>query len=436
MQACSLLLGHPWEHDNDATHHGRSNKYTFEHKGKKITLVPLTPAQIVQADRERAASLNGVQSKNQQVANSIFPSKKDKSTSICKAEGIKLKGDVMLATKCDFAKISDDDICYALVCKRAMFSLDDIVSSVPPAITNLLQEYEDIFPAEIPPGLPPMRGIEHQIDLIPGATLPNRAAYRTNPEETKEIQRQVQDLLDRGYVRESLSPCAVPVLLVPKKDGSWRMCVDCRAINNITIRYRHPIPRLDDMLDELCGSIIFTKIDLRSGYHQIRMKLGDEWKTAFKTKFGLYEWLVMPFGLTNAPSTFMRLMNEVLRVFIGHFVVVYFDDILIYSKSFDEHMDHLRAVFNALRDARLFGNLEKCIFCTDRVSFLGYVVTPQGIEVDEMKIEAIKSWPVPQTVTQVRSFLGLAGFYRRFVKDFSTIAAPLHELTKKGVVFH
>jgi len=143
----------------------------------------------------------------------------------------------------------------------------------------------------------------------------------------------------------------------------------------------------------------------------------------------------MPFGLTNAPSTFMRLMNEVLRAFIGRFVVVYFDDILIYSKSLDEHMDHLRAVFNALRDARLFGNLDKCTFCTDRVSFLGYVVTPQGIEVDETKIEAIKSWPVPQTVTQVRSFLGLAGFYRRFVKDFSTIAAPLHELTKKGVVF-
>ncbi|WVZ52027.1 LOW QUALITY PROTEIN: hypothetical protein U9M48_003122 [Paspalum notatum var. saurae] len=422
------------EFDTDATHHGRTNTYTFVHKGKKITLLPLTPAEIVKCDRaiaETAERDKALASENQQASKSIVPLKTEPSTPPTSSPAIKLKGGAMLATKSDLAASAFDNVFgYALLCKRVLFSLDDMPPSLPPAVANLLQEFKDVFPAEIPPSLPPLRRIEHQIDLIPGATLPNRAAYRTNPEEAKEIQRQVQELLDHGYVRESLSPCVVPVILVPKKNGTWRMCVDCRAINNITIRYRHPIPHLDDMLDELSGSVMFTKIDLRSGYHQIRMKLGDEWKTAFKTKFGLYEWLVMPFGLTNAPSTFMRLMNEVLL----H--AVYFDDILIYSKSFDEHLDHLHAVFVALRNARLFANLEKCTFCTDRVGFLGYIVTPQGIEVDETKIDAIRSWPTPTTITQVRSFLGLAGFYRRFVKDFSTIAAPLNELAKKGVTFH
>ena len=241
--------------------------------------------------------------------------------------------------------------------------------------------------------------------------------------------------MERGYVRESMSPCAVPTLIVPKQDGSWRMCIDSRAVNNITIKYTFPIPRLDDMLDELYGAIIFSKIDLRSGYHQIRMKEGDEWKTTFKTKLGLYEWLVMPFGLTNAPSTFMRLMNEVLKPYIGKYVVVYLDDILVYSKSQEDHLQHLRNVFDTLRQQKLYGKLEKCSFMVPSVTFLGYVVSKEGVSVDQTKVEAIKTWPTPTSVTEVRAFHGLASFYRRFVKNFSSIVAPMTECIKKDRPF-
>ncbi|XP_019423019.1 PREDICTED: uncharacterized protein LOC109332490 [Lupinus angustifolius] len=275
------------------------------------------------------------------------------------------------------------------------------------------QEFGDVFPKEVPHGLPPLRGIEHQIDLIPGASLPNRPAYRCNPTETKEIQHQIEELMEKGWVQESLSPCAVPIILVPKKDGTWRMCTDCRAVNNITVKYRHPIPRLDDMLDELYGATTFSKIDLKSGYHQIRIREGDEWKTAFKTTYGLYEWLVMPFGLTNAPSTFMRLMNHVLREFLGKFVVVYFDDILIYSKTLDEHHEHLKAVLIVLRKEKLYANVEKCTFCVDHVIFLGFKINANGVHVDQEKIKVIQDWPTPKIVTEVKSFHGLASFYRR-----------------------
>jgi hypothetical protein len=223
MQACSLLLGRHWEFDTDAIHYGRSNKYTLVHNGKKITLLLLAPNEIVQCDRAIAET-----ARRESEIQHASPVKHKQRAPSSSSNAIKLKSRAMLATKSDLAVSTNVDVSFhALVCRQVLFSLEDITAPLPYAITNFLQEFKDAFPAEIPSGLPSLRGIEHQIDFIPGASLPNRATYRTNSEEMKEIQRQVQKLLDNGYVRESLSPCAVPVILAPKKNGTWRMCVDC-----------------------------------------------------------------------------------------------------------------------------------------------------------------------------------------------------------------
>jgi hypothetical protein len=210
------------------------------------------------------------------------------------------------------------------------------------------------------------------------------------------------------------------------------MCVDSCAINKITVRYRFPIPQLDDLLDQLSGATIFTKLDLKSGYHQIRVRVSDEWKTAFKTREGLYEWLVMPFGLSNAPSTFMRVMNQIFRPFIGKSVVVYFDDILIYSSDPETHIQHIREVLLVLQQEKFYAAPAKCSFMTDSVLFLGYVVSKDGLAVDESKVTAVRDWPLPTTLHEVRSFHGLVSFYRRVIHNFSTILAPITECMKAG----
>ncbi|KAL1351883.1 hypothetical protein AAHE18_06G126600 [Arachis hypogaea] len=443
MQACHLLLGRPWQFDRRAFHDGYTNRFSFDFNGRKITLALLSPKEVyldqlkLQQDTKgnMGCEITEKSERKEAMREKNIAKGPKSSTNTKKIEKVERK-------LCFFEK--ERDLKSALIGKKALFMVqfrDTLFSdtNLNPNLRNsfvsLLQEFADVFPTDVPRGLPPLRGIEHQIDFIPVASIPNRPAYRSNPKETKELQRQVEELLAKGHIRESMSPCAVPVLLVPKKDGTWQMCVDCRAVNKIMVKYRYPIPRLDDMLDELYGACIFTKIDLKSGCHQIRMKPRDEWKIAFKTKHGLYEWLVMPFGLTNAPSTFMRLINHVLRDFLGKFVVVYFDDILISSTCLDDHLSHVSAVLEVLRTEKLYANLKKCTFCIDRVIFLGFIVSASEIEVDEEKVKAIREWPTPKNASEVRSFHGLVGFYRRFVKKFSTIDAPLTEVIKKDVGF-
>jgi hypothetical protein len=219
---------------------------------------------------------------------------------------------------------------------------------------------------------------------------------------------------------------------VQKKDGTWRLCIDYRALNKITVRNRYPIPRIDDLLDQLKGENFFNKIDLKSGYHQVPIEPTDVWKTTFKSKEGLYEWLVMPFGLTNAPTTFMRLMDDVLRPFTNSFVVVYLDDILIFNRTWEEHMRHIQQVLSTLQQHKLYANLEKCSFGMNMVQYLGYIVDEHGVHVDPAKIQVIRDWPAPTTLTELQSFLGLANFYQRFMLGFSHIAWALSQVTKGG----
>ncbi|GJU01092.1 putative reverse transcriptase domain-containing protein [Tanacetum coccineum] len=269
-------------------------------------------------------------------------------------------------------------------------------------------------------------------NVVTGAAPVARAPYRLAPSEMQELSDQLQELADRGFIRPSTSPWGAPVLFVKKKDGSFRMCIDYRELNKLTVKNRYPLPRIDDLFDQLQGSSVYSKIDLRSGYHQLRVRDEDIPKTAFRTRYGHYEFQVMPFGLTNAPAVFMDLMNRVCKPYLDKFVIVFIDDILIYSRNKEEHADHLRIILELLKKEKLYAKFSKCDFWISIVQFLGHVIDSQGIHVDPAKIEAVKNWASPTTPTEVRQFLGLVGYYQRFIKDFSKIAKSLTELTQKN----
>ena len=304
-----------------------------------------------------------------------------------------------------------------------------------PEEKTILNEFKEVFPEVLPNQLPPQRNVDHAIDLIPGSEPPSRPTYRLSYVEMDELKKHLADLLAKGFIKPSTSPFGAPVLFVHKKEGTLRLCVDYRALNKITIKNRYPLPRIEELMDRLAGAKYFSKIDLYSGYHQIRIKKEDTYKTVFRTRYGHYEFLVLPFGLTNAPATFMTLMNDIFREYLDEFVIVYLDDILIYSKTKEEHLKHLCLVLKTLKEHKLYAKLKKCELVRQKVEYTGHYISAEGITVDPRKISTIKDWPAPINVSEVRSFLGLASYYRKFVPGFSAVATPLTSLLHKDKHF-
>ena len=306
------------------------------------------------------------------------------------------------------------------------------LSSLHPDVAALIREYPDVFPTALQ--LSELRDdMPEVIPIEPGHKTPNMPLYRYSPAQDTEIRRQVKELLEQGLIEPSTSPYGAPVLLVPKPDGSWRMCVDYRALNKITTKNAYPLPRVDDLIDKLTGAKFFSSLDLLSGYNQLRLRNTDVTKTAFKTTAGLFQYKVLCFGLCNAPSVFQAVMNKVFSTagILNQFVIVYMDDILIYSKTEEEHLQHIKQVIDILKKENLSTKLSKCNFFQSELKYLGHIISADGVKVDPAKVEAVKKWKYPKTQTELRGFLGLTNFFRKFIKNYAKLAEPLNALTKK-----
>ncbi|CEP01920.1 hypothetical protein PBRA_008863, partial [Plasmodiophora brassicae] len=326
--------------------------------------------------------------------------------------------------------LMDDAQCYLI-----HYTWTEDTESEQTKIPEKYQDFADVFDEATATSLPPHRASDCSIDLKPGTEPPFCRLYGLSPREQVALKKYLEDNLQSNFIRPSRSSAGAPILFAKKKDGSLRLCVDYRGLNSVTVKNRYPLPLIDQLLSTLGQATVFSKIDLRSAYNQIRIREGDEWKTAFRTPYGLFEYLVMPFGLANAPASFQAFMNETFSDFIDRFVVVYLDDILIFSKNAEEHEQHVRLVLERLRSARLTAKLSKCLFDAPEVEFLGYLVSKDGLRLDPSRVDTILAWAPPRDLHGLQVFLGFANFYRKFIPHFAEIALPLTNLTRGETEF-